>query len=111
MNKTETKGHLKKTVLLVDKTLYKTIELQLLFKIFYIGIILFLFNLLISTFFNATNILITKIHFDETLQDIPIISLFEFEVIFILLISLFLISFIYLVEKIIHFMFAGLNES
>lgn len=99
MNKTETKGHLKKTMQLVSKTLYKTIEFQLLFKLFYVGIILFLTNFLIRTFFDTTDMLIAKIHFDETLQHIPIISLFEFEIIFALLISLFVITFIYLVEK------------
>ncbi len=99
MNKTETKGHLKKTLQLTSKTLYKTVEFQLLFKLFYVGIILFLTNFFLSNFFNATDAFIAKIHFDETLQSIPVISLFEFKIIFVLIASLFVLTFVYLTEK------------
>ncbi|XLQ19680.1 MAG: hypothetical protein ACKUBY_03745 [Candidatus Moraniibacteriota bacterium] len=95
----ETQSHIKETLQLTSKSLYKTIEFQLLFKIFYISIFIFIINFLIGTFLDVIDLLITKMRLGEALKDIPIISLFDFNIIFVLLTSLFIIIYIYLLEK------------
>lgn len=95
----ETKDDFRKTLVLVRKTLYKTIEFQLLFKIFYISILLFLVNFLMSVFLDALNLFIAKIHIDETIESIPFVSLFDFKTMTILSLSLFVFIYVYLIEK------------
>jgi len=93
------KGYIKETFVLAGKSFYKTIEFQLLFKVFYFSILLFSINLIINTVFDAIDVIVIKLHIGETLQSIPVISLFEFKTIFILLTSLLAIAYIYLIEK------------
>lgn len=101
MNKilSETKDDFHKTTILVRKTLYKTIEFQLLFKIFYISILLFLVNFLMSVFLDALNLLIAKIQIDEAIDSIPFVSLFDFKVMTVLILSLLAFIYVYLIEK------------
>lgn len=95
----ETKENLKQTMALVHSTLYKTIEFQLLFKIFYISIFLFVINFLVGVFLDALNLFITTLQLNEALNSIPIVSLFDFQVITVLSISLFIFMYVYLIEK------------
>ena len=95
----ETKDDLQKTMTLVRKTLYKTIEFQLLFKIFYISILLFLFNFLISTFLDALNLFIATVQLDKAIDAIPLLSLVDFKIITVLSLSLFAFIYVYLIEK------------
>ncbi len=95
----KTKEYFKKTLQLTSKTFYKTIEFQLLFKFFYVGIVLFLGNLFVNTILNTTSTFTTKIHFDKTIQYIHIAFLFDFKVIFIFVSSILIFTFIYLTEK------------
>ncbi len=95
----ELKECIRYTLILTKKSLYKTIEFQLLFKFFYVSVLFFSLNLIINNIFDTTDIIITNLHLNKTLQSIPIISIFEFKTIFTLLASLFIVAYIYLIEK------------
>jgi len=92
----ETKEHLQETTQLVRKTLYKTIEFQILFKIFYLSILVFVINFLVSVFFDVLDFLNTTTRLDDTIH---LTALFDFQVITVLSISLFVFMYVYLIEK------------
>lgn len=98
-NLNESLKYFKNTLKLMGKSLYKTVEFQLLFKLLYIGIILFIVHLVIKTLVNIIETLTNKVHLNETIQNIPFLSLIEIKTILALCVSLFIIGYIYLVEK------------
>ena len=95
----ETQIHMNKTMHLVHRTLYKTIEFQILFKIFYLSILIFVINFLIGIITDIIDIFITTIRLDEAVNSIPIMSVFDFHAISILSVILFIFIYVYLVEK------------
>lgn len=96
---TKTQIHFKDAWSLTKKSLFKTIEFQILFKVFYISILLFILQLLFKIFFDATDTFLTHIHLGEATREIPILSLFDLKLIATLIVSLFTIIYISLIEK------------
>jgi len=97
--KTQTKKHLRSTKKLILKTLYKTIEFQALFKLIYIGILIFLINFVLGLFFDILGYVLEKLSLGQSLDDIKILSFFKFQSILVLSASLFIVGYLYLIEK------------
>jgi hypothetical protein len=93
------KNNLRQTMQLVRKSLYKTIEFQLLFKIFYLSFLIFILNLIIGIILDLINLTIRETLLNEVVQKIPLLDFFNVKIIIILSISLFIIVYVYLIEK------------
>ncbi|MEN8252550.1 MAG: hypothetical protein ABFQ53_03155, partial [Patescibacteria group bacterium] len=63
------------------------------------GILIFIFNVLISAILDIVEKIIFKLHLGETLESTPIISLFDIELILVLVLSVFVFVFVFLAEK------------
>lgn len=96
---TQNKKYIQETFYLTGKTLYKTVTFQLIFKIFYVGIIVSIFNFTISSVLQMYDLFIDKIEIGKTIQQISVITFFDFKVLLALGSSLFIFLYIYLVEK------------
>jgi hypothetical protein len=87
------------TVALMKKTLYKTIEYQLIFKVFYITVLLYIINASIDLFLSLFDLIS-----NGTSTNVPIVagvlgSVFDIHLILAFILSLFAIVVVYTIEK------------